>query len=175
MRVVAASLLIGAAAVVALPDRGPSAQHVLGPAGKHTSKSGPEQVVLDPATKHANWLKDSLDSLTAEARAVWDEVSKMFPEDMSKATTFTAPKKHTKRPNSYWDHVTSGADIQSVWVENVHGEKERDVEGRLESYNLRSKKVDPGVLGVDPDVKQYSGYLDDDVEDKHLFYCELRC
>jgi cathepsin A (carboxypeptidase C) len=27
------------------------------------------------------------------------------------------------------------------------------------------------VLGVDK-VKQYSGYLDDEEEDKHLFYCE---
>jgi len=123
--------------------------------------------------KHANWLKDSLDSLTTEARAVWDEVSMMFPEDMSKATTFTPPKKHTRRPNSYWDHVTSGANIQSVWVENADGEREQEIDGRLEDYSLRTKKVDPSELGVDPDVKQYSGYLDDDKEDKHLFYCKL--
>jgi L-rhamnose mutarotase len=29
------------------------------------------------------------------------------------------------------------------------------------------------ALGIDPGVKQYSGYLDDDENDKHLFYCEF--
>jgi cathepsin A (carboxypeptidase C) len=42
----------------------------------------------------------------------------------------------------------------------------------LEQYNLRGKKVDPSKLGVDT-VKQYSGYLDDEANDKHLFYCKL--
>lgn len=174
MRVIAASILIGAATVAALPDQGPSAQHVLRPAGHHASKSASEQVVVDHATKHANWLEDSLNSLTAEARAVWDEVAMMFPEDVSKATTFTAPKMHTRRPNSYWDYVTGGADIQSMWVETANGEKAREVDGRLEDYSLRTKRVDPSALGVDPDVKQYSGYLDDNKEDKHLFYCKFR-
>ncbi|KAG9971925.1 carboxypeptidase Y-like protein A, partial [Aureobasidium melanogenum] len=62
-----------------------------------------------------------------------------------------------------------GADIQSVWVENAQGQKEREIEGKLENYSLRTKKVDPSHLGVDK-VKQYSGYLDDDEDDKHLFY-----
>jgi hypothetical protein len=35
------------------------------------------------------------------------------------------------------------------------------------------KAVDPSKLGVDPGVKQYSGYLDDNENDKHLFYCML--
>jgi cathepsin A (carboxypeptidase C) len=79
--------------------------------------------------------------------------------------------RHTKRPDSEWDHVVKGAEVQSVWVENAQGDKERDVDGKLENYNLRVKKVDPAVLGVDK-VKQYSGYLDDEETDKHLFYCE---
>jgi cathepsin A (carboxypeptidase C) len=54
-------------------------------------------------------------------------------------------------------------------VENANGEKERHIDGKLESYNLRAKKVDPKKLGVDS-VKQYSGYLDDEANDKHLFY-----
>lgn len=59
--------------------------------------------------------------------------------------------------------------IRSVWVENAQGEKERAIDGKLEHYNLRAKKVDPSKLGVDK-VKQYSGYLDDEANDKHLFY-----
>lgn len=45
-------------------------------------------------------------------------------------------------------------------------------DGKLSKYDLRSKAVDPSELGVDPGVKQYSGYLDDNENDKHLFYCE---
>ena len=33
--------------------------------------------------------------------------------------------------------------------------------------------MDPSSLGVDPDVKQMSGYLDDNENDKHLFYCMM--
>lgn len=96
----------------------------------------------------------------------------MFPEAMDKASFFSSPKKHIRRPDSEWDHIMRGADVQSIWVENVKGEKERDVDGKLETYNLRAKKVDPSALGVDPAVKQYSGYLDDEENDKHLFYCK---
>ncbi|EDO18797.1 hypothetical protein Kpol_1028p72 [Vanderwaltozyma polyspora DSM 70294] len=40
-----------------------------------------------------------------------------------------------------------------------------------ELYQLRVNKVkDPQVLGIDPDVKQYSGYLDVKNKDKHFFY-----
>jgi cathepsin A (carboxypeptidase C) len=57
-----------------------------------------------------------------------------------------------------------------MWVQE-DGEKHRKVGGRLENYNLRAKAVDPSKLAVDS-VKQYSGYLDDEANDKHLFYCE---
>ena len=105
------------------------------------------------------------------ARAIWDEVAMMYPEQMDKAAFFSNPKPHTRKHDSEWDYVVKGADIQSVWVENADGEKEREIDGKLENYSLRAKHVDPSVLGVDK-VKQYSGYLDDDEEDKHLFYCE---
>ena len=59
--------------------------------------------------------------------------------------------------------------IQDVWVTGESGQKERLIGGNLEAFNLRTKKIDPRKLGVDK-VKQYSGYLDDDEDDKHLFY-----
>ena len=110
--------------------------------------------------------------MQGEARAVWDEVAQLFPKEMEKATFFSSPKKHTRRPDDHWDHIVKGADVQRVWLENADGEMEREVEGKLETYNLRTKKVDPSSLGIDPGVKQYSGYLDDEENDKHLFYCE---
>jgi len=39
----------------------------------------------------------------------------------------------------------------------------------LRTTASEQKKVDPSKLGVDT-VKQYSGYLDDEKNDKHLFY-----
>lgn len=130
-----------------------------------------------PQQLHHSWtkplkdLKNSLESLTKEARAAWDEVSMMYPGAMDEISFFSTPKKHNRRPDSHWDHIIRGADVQSVWVENENGEKERDIDGRLNAYDLRAKGVDPGLLGVDPRVKQYSGYLDDNESDKHLFYC----
>ena len=102
---------------------------------------------------------------------MWDEVAMMFPESFNKASFFSPPKPHTRRADDEWDHIMRGEEVQSVWVTNANGEKERDLDGKLHNYNLRTKKVDPSVLGVDT-VKQYSGYLDDEEEDKHLFYCK---
>lgn len=115
-------------------------------------------------------LEESLKTLTGEARALWDEIAMMFPESFEKASFFSSPKPHTRKADSEWDHVTKGAEVQSVWVKNADGAKEREVGGKLENYNLRTKSVDPSALGIDK-VKQYSGYLDDEENDKHLFYC----
>jgi cathepsin A (carboxypeptidase C) len=120
--------------------------------------------------KPLHQLEDALKGLTGDAKAVWDEVAMMFPEEMSKANFFSNPKPHTKRPNGEWDYIMKGEDIQSKWVVNAQGVKQREIDGKLNNYSLRTKSVDPKSLGVD-DVKQYSGYLDDDEEDKHLFYC----
>ncbi|KAF9728365.1 hypothetical protein PMIN02_008330 [Paraphaeosphaeria minitans] len=149
-------------------------------AGAASAAVAPQQQVfkLPEQLKHLNtesWMKplqnleESLKSLTGTARRVWDEVALMFPEQFNQASFLSMPKPHTRREDSEWDHIVKGADIQSVWVENAQGDKEREIDGKLENFDLRVKKVDPSVLGVDK-VKQYSGYLDDNEEDKHLFY-----
>ena len=127
----------------------------------------------DSWTKPLHNLQESLKSLTKDARTLWDEVTLSYPGSMEQASFFSAPKKHSRRPDTHWDHITRGADIQSVWVENKNGEQEREIDGKLETFDLRTKKVDPTSLGVDPGVQQYSGYLDDNENDKHLFYCKF--
>ncbi|PSN74945.1 hypothetical protein BS50DRAFT_567701 [Corynespora cassiicola Philippines] len=159
MKVAASALLIGAASAAVAPQ-----QQVL-----KFPEQLQEQLKSDSWSKPLHNLEESLKSLTGEARRIWDEVALMFPESFDKASFFSPPKPHTRKPDHEWDHVVKGADIQSVWVENDNGEKEREIDGKLENYNLRVKKVDPSSLGVDK-VKQYSGYLDDEEEDKHLFY-----
>ncbi len=124
----------------------------------------------DAFSKQLHNMKDALKGLTAEAAAIWDEVAMLYPEDMSAASFFSTPKKHNRRPDHHWDHIVRGADVQSVWVEGTDGGKHREIDGKLDAFDLRVKSVDPSALGVDRDVKQYSGYLDDHEEDKHLFY-----
>jgi cathepsin A (carboxypeptidase C) len=114
-------------------------------------------------------LRKTLKNIPDEAVAAWEEVSAMFPEDFDASKLFSSPKPHQKRPNHEWDFITKGDDMQKVWVENAQGDKERAIDGHLSPYSLRTKKVDPKALKVDK-VKQYSGYLDDDETDKHLFY-----
>jgi cathepsin A (carboxypeptidase C) len=162
MRLLSATLLAGAASAAT-----PSFQQVLG-----GHKEFAENVAKQ-GTDAFSKLSEQFKSLSGEARQLWEEVSASFPESMDSAPMLSLPKKHTRRPDSHWDYHVSGADVQSIWVEGTDGTKEREVDGKLDTYGLRAKKVDPSALGIDPGVKQYSGYLDDNENDKHLFYCEL--
>lgn len=164
MKLLASTLLLGAVSAA-------SPQQVLGDSFPQQPLQEAVKPVSDAWAKGLHAFGDKMKGMTAEAKAIWDDVAMHFPEAMDKATFFSSPKPHTKRPASTWDYTVKGADVQSVWVENSRGEKERDIDGKLDSYNLRAKKVDPSKLGVDT-VKQYSGYLDDEENDKHLFYCK---
>ncbi|EXJ59677.1 hypothetical protein A1O7_03823 [Cladophialophora yegresii CBS 114405] len=159
MRALSAALLAGVATAAIAPQQQPL----------QLPKSFPAEAknILDSQFHH---LKDALRGLTEEAAATWDEVAALYPEDMSAASFFSLPKKHTRRPDREWDHIVRGKGVQGLWLENANGEQERYLDGKLDTYDLRVKKVDPSELGVDPDVKQYSGYLDDNENDKHLFY-----
>lgn len=168
MKLLASSVLLGAASAAI------TQQQIL----KNFEAQGPLNTLKDAAkpvsdawSKSLNHLSESMNDMTAEAKAIWDEVTLHFPEQMEKASFFSSPKPHTKKPNSVWDFIVKGADVQNVWVENTKGEKEREIDGKLDAYTLRAKHVDPSKLGIDK-VKQYSGYLDDDEDDKHLFYCK---
>ena len=136
-----------------------------------------QQVLEAPKQLKESWakpledLRKTLKPLKGEAKDIWDDVSKMFPGSLEELKFFLPPKKHTRRPDHHWDSIVKGSDVQSVWVQNEDGESEREIDGKLEEYIMRSKRIDPSVLGVDPGVKQYSGYLDDEENDKHLFYC----
>jgi cathepsin A (carboxypeptidase C) len=162
MKAFTTALLIGAAAA-AVPEQQPMQL--------------PKNLPQDAKNAWSNQLhnlKNIMSTLTSEARAIWDEVALMYPEDMAAASFSSTPKKHTRRPDHEWDYHVKGEEVQSIWVNNENGEKEREVDGKIGTYDLRVKKVDPSALGVDPGVKQYSGYLDDKENDKHLFYCESR-
>lgn len=111
-------------------------------------------------------------SMTSEAKALWDEIALLVPNAYESIPSPPKPKKAIRKPDSEWDFVTKGAEVQALWTKaSSQEESHRVVGGDLEDYKLRTKAVDPSKLGVDT-VKQYSGYLDDEANDKHLFYCE---
>lgn len=169
MRLTTSALVLGAASAAV----GFEAQQPLG-----KTKDIPHTPLLDVESQDSeSWIKP-LEKLfgefTSEAKSVWDDVATLMPgalDAVKDAIVDQKAKEHTRKPDSAWDHVVKGAEVQGMWVQNENGESERHVGGRLENYNLRAKKVDPESLGVDK-VKQYSGYLDDDEKDKHLFYCK---
>jgi cathepsin A (carboxypeptidase C) len=157
MKVLFTILTMGAAAVAVAPS-----QQIIG------LPKDDVEAVHQPLEN----IREHLKTLSDEARDLWNDIFDMFPDEVAGLRFPPVPKSYTRRPDSYWDHIVRGSDVQSAWVTGENGQKEREVYGKLESYDLRVKKVDPSALGVDPDVKQYSGYLDDDENDKHLFYCE---
>lgn len=155
MKFLATSLLLGAAVA------SPPLQQVLTP---HKDE-------VKAASRPLQSIKDHLKAIPEDLERLQEDIAASFPI-VNSIPFLSSPKKHTRRPDSHWDHIVRGQDIQNVWVEGANGEKEREIEGKLDTYDLRVKKVDPGSLGIDPDVKQYSGYLDDNENDKHLFYCK---
>lgn len=84
-----------------------------------------------------------------EARKVWLDMILEFPEAVLKLN-FKAPPKPAQKSN------------QAVFDFHVSDEKHPN-------HKLRVKKTNPAELGIDK-VKQYSGYLDVEDEDKHFFY-----
>ncbi len=81
----------------------------------------------------------------------------------------TADEIH-RLPDSDWDHIIRGSDIRHKTSRDTSFEPDSDA--FVANYNMRAKIVNPSSLGVDS-VKQLSGYLDDNQQDKHLFFCRL--
>jgi len=117
-------------------------------------------------------FQEALKGMSDEARALWDEINLIIPGAFYKGSFFSPPKPHTRRPDGEWDYIVKGADVEGLKIQAADGSSQRKISGNLKNYNLRAKGVDPSKLGIDS-VKQYSGYLDDNENDKHLFYCML--
>jgi cathepsin A (carboxypeptidase C) len=102
----------------------------------------------------------------ADAVQAWAEAAKLYPQDVVSALqgilSKSKPKEGIKkRLDTTWDHIIDGSQIMSTLSGKVHGLE------KLSGTKLRIKK--PDGLGIDENVKQYSGYLDVE-DDKHFFF-----
>ncbi|KAG5996862.1 hypothetical protein E4U43_002784 [Claviceps pusilla] len=94
-------------------------------------------------------------------------ITALFVATTAAATVAAAQDPKINRlPDEFWDHIVKGSDIQA---QSGKAGAQKRLEGQLDNYKLRVREHDPASLGVDK-VKQYSGYLDDEDQDKHLFY-----
>lgn len=97
----------------------------------------------------AKYLDVPADSIPSNAKEVWTEMINKFPDAVSKLNFKVAPKKLKSKLDS---------SVQFTRITN----------SRFPNHALRIKST-PEDLGVDT-VKQYTGYLDVEDEDKHFFY-----
>jgi cathepsin A (carboxypeptidase C) len=74
--------------------------------------NAPKQTVVDIWSKPLHTLSEAMKSMTSEAKAIWEEVSMFFPEEMDKVSFFSTPKPHVKKPDSVWDYILRGVDVQ---------------------------------------------------------------
>ena len=178
MKVLATLSVAATVAAVSVPDQqafgaGVRDQQVLNGPAHQTS-----QHILDRLSEifpNIQDVKGTFAGLTDDIKATWTEVTEAFPDALRNLVP--PAKKPTRRPDSEWDHIVSGKAIQdaqtgSAGIAQSGSGSGRKIDGKLDAHTLRVKKVDPSALGVDKAVKQYSGYLDDNVDDKHLFYCK---
>lgn len=169
MRISASTVLLGAASAASAASFQNQAQQVLAD-NFHKAHDAIKPVADSFAHTTLESFEEAFNGMNSQAKALWDEIKLLVPESaFDKPTWFSKPKAAKRRKD--WDHVVKGADVQKLWVKGADGEKHREVGGQLDNFNLRVKSVDPSKLGVDK-VKQYSGYLDDEANDKHLFYCK---
>ncbi|EFX00513.1 carboxypeptidase y precursor [Grosmannia clavigera kw1407] len=161
MRIAASAVIVGAASASLLSP--PGQQQVLGNAEKLAPV---DDTVPSSSSDLLSSLQGILKGLTPDAEALWEDVRKLVPDAFEKASLFSNPKKHTRRPDNHWDFIVKGSDVPAPLTAAAPGYEDS---GDMNAYNLRVKAVDPSKLGIDK-VKQYSGYLDDDENDKHLFY-----
>lgn len=153
------SLALGASALYPNP-----AQQILGASNEEVP------AFLTEAIEQAKAALGGFE-IPLDAASVWVEVAKLFPGDtvaalQSLASPKTKAKEKTRRrPDSEWDHIVEGDQMMSAMSGKIDGHE------KLKGTRLRVKK--PNGLGIDEDVKQYSGYLDVDDDDKHFFFCKL--
>lgn len=96
-------------------------------------------------SKIGEFLNEPLSKLTKETKELWKDMLLQYPNALTSISTKIPGKNSITQKFDYFVK-----------------------DAKYENHQLRVKSV-PKSLGID-DVKQYSGYLDIEDEDKHFFY-----
>lgn len=139
------------------------------------STEGQDQIPAFLSSSYSQ-LKALYGDIPPEAIPIWNEMAELYPGDTLEAVQKLVskgfkPKQASKRPDSDYDYIITGDELESMFVtQKGTGERRKKFSsGNFKNKKLRVKK--PDSLGVDENVKQLSGYLDVD-DDKHFFFCE---
>lgn len=101
----------------------------------------------DVFAKIAQYFQDPLENISKDTMQLWYDMFAQFPDTIGDMKFKSPPKKATKNKATFDFHVS---------------------DAKLPNHKLRVKAT-PEDLGIDT-VKQYTGYLDVEDEDKHFFY-----
>ncbi|EPS39683.1 hypothetical protein H072_6537 [Dactylellina haptotyla CBS 200.50] len=96
--------------------------------------------------------------------ALFSTLSSAYPANQRERndnSTSRYPGNYARRSDNFWDFQLSGEASSSNLGKRGIGSSR---------YSLRGRAVDSSITGIGRGVKQYSGYLDDNEEDNHLFY-----
>ncbi|PHH89320.1 hypothetical protein CDD83_6285 [Cordyceps sp. RAO-2017] len=83
-----------------------------------------------------------------------------------------APVEATRTPDSSWDAIIRGSKVLQRRKRVPGQAADGDVDGMIKNCDMRVREVRESELkkfGIDT-VRQHAGYLDDDVNKKHLFF-----
>ncbi|OBA20582.1 hypothetical protein METBIDRAFT_32558 [Metschnikowia bicuspidata var. bicuspidata NRRL YB-4993] len=101
----------------------------------------------DVLAKLTQYFSEPFGEIPPDAVKVWQDMFLEFPKQIAQMSFKTPPKKATKNISAFDFHVS---------------------DTKFPNHQLRVKST-PEELGIDT-VKQYTGYLDVEDEDKHFFY-----
>ena len=101
MKLLTSTLLLGAA-TAAIPHEQQVLSDPFAIIGEVQAEPVPEKTTSS-WTKPLKDLQHELNHLTDDAKQLWDEMALMFPEEMSKASYWSSPKPHIRKPDSHWD------------------------------------------------------------------------
>lgn len=132
--------------------------------------SSSQSTLSPPLAQISEQLHSLGGEFSSEAITAWNKIAELYPEDTVSAVQamlgMGKPKAGViRKPDSNWDFIVEGDEVVSVLGNKIDGHE------KLKGTKLRIKK--PGNLGVDAGVKQYSGYLDVDNDEKHFFFCKF--
>ncbi|CUM65067.1 uncharacterized protein PRCAT00002689001 [Priceomyces carsonii] len=96
----------------------------------------------------SKYLNEPLEKVPQATKSLWLDMMLQFPEAVSRLSFKSQPKKFTQKSKDAFDYLVMDA--------------------KVPGHQLRVKST-PEDLGIDK-VKQYTGYLDVEEEDKHFFY-----